>query len=698
MQNKNKNESFYINRLSNEKSPYLLQHAHNPVGWYPWGEEAFKKAEEENKPVFLSIGYSTCHWCHVMERESFEDEEVAKILNENFICIKVDREERPDIDSIYMTFCQAYTGRGGWPLTVALTYDKKPFFAGTYFPKESKYGMPGIKELLNSIHEAWIKDKEKLIKSSNDMIEEIKGYTETSDKGVMNSKVIEDAVKNLKMHFQKDYGGFSKSPKFPTPHNLYFLLRYYYIAEDKEVLNMVEKTLKAMYKGGIFDHIGYGFSRYSTDEKWLVPHFEKMMYDNALLSLVYTETYKLTGNSLYKDVAEKIFTYILRDMRDEDGGFYSAEDADSEGEEGKFYVWSLKEIVDTLGEEKAKLYTHIYNITRQGNFEGENIPNLINTPLEGIENNEELKLELEVSRNKLYEHREKRQHPFKDDKILTSWNGLVVASLAYGGRVLHKEEYINAAKKAADFILEKLIRKDGRVLSRYRQGESANLGILDDYAFLIWALIELYEGCFDIKYIKEALKLKDQMIKLFWDEEKGGFYLYGIDGEKLIIRPKELYDGAIPSGNSIAALALLKLSKITGDLEIENLAQKQFNAFASTVKKNPIAYTGFITAFMYNNNPVKEIVIAGDKEEEFVKEVLKEINSKYNPFLIIILNNGNEEIYGVNSFIKNQGKIDKKSTVYVCENFSCKEPITDISLFKNYLNFKTDSILTKGNK
>ncbi len=618
-----------------------------------------------------------------MERESFEDEETAKVLNEYFIAIKVDREERPDIDNIYMTFCQAYAGNGGWPLTVILTPDKNPFFAGTYFPRESRHGISGLKDILYSVNEAWTKDKEKLIKSSKDMIKEIKSHTKISNKGELSPQIIEDIVKNLKMHFQKDYGGFSKAPKFPTPHNLYFLLRYYFVKKDKEILNIIEKTLQAMYKGGIFDHVGYGFSRYSTDEKWLVPHFEKMLYDNALLSLVYAETYKLTDDSLYKDIAEKIFTYILRDMRDKEGAFYSAEDADSEGEEGKFYLWSLEEITKVLGYEKAKIYTNIYDITEHGNFGEQNIPNLINTSLQSIEENKELKGELESLRNKLYDYREKREHPFKDDKILTSWNGLIIASLAYGGRVFEKQEYINAAKEATEFILKKLIREDGRLLARYRKGETANLGILDDYAFFIWALIELYESCFEIKYIKEALALKDQMIKLFWDAEEGGFYLYGSDNEKLIMKPKELYDGAIPSGNSIAALDLLRLSKITGDLKLEAFTKDQFQVFANMVNKNSMAYTCFSTAFMYHNSSIKEIVIAGDKEEKFVKEALKEIDKEYNPFLIIILNDKNKALDNINAFIKGQGKVNGKAAIYICENFSCKKAITNLDELKN---------------
>jgi uncharacterized protein YyaL (SSP411 family) len=597
------------NRLINEKSPYLLQHAYNPVDWYPWGDEAFKKAAAEDKSVFLSIGYSTCHWCHVMERESFEDKEVAKVLNENFISIKVDREERSDIDSIYMTFCQAYTGSGGWPLTIIMTSDKKPFFAGTYFPKESKYGRPGLIELLDSIYDMWSKDKKRLIDYSLEMIDQIKRQTEIEidENDKIDESVINETIQSLKEFFDKRYGGFSRAPKFPTPHNMYFLLEYYIKTEDKKALNMVEETLKHMYKGGIFDHVGFGFARYSTDEKWLVPHFEKMLYDNALLSLIYTKTYEITGKELYKRIAEKIYTYMINNMISPEGGFYSAEDADSEGIEGKFYVWDIEEIEKVLGKQDGKTYCELYGITERGNFEEKNIPNLINTDIEKLELNENLKEQLEKMRVKLYDYREKRIHPFKDDKTLTSWNALAIASFAYSGRIFNNQKYIEISERAADFILKKLIRDDGRLLSRYREGESAYAAVLEDYAFIIWGLIEVYKANSQYKYQEKCLYLHDQMMKLFWDEKQGGLYLYGLDSEELIVRPKELYDGAIPSGNSVAAFNMLRLYDITDDTKFKQFAEKQFKTFGTTVKGNPIAYTHFVTAYMNCFNQFEEI-------------------------------------------------------------------------------------------
>lgn len=536
-----------------------------------------------------------------MERESFEDKDVAEILNKHFISIKVDREERTDIDSIYMTFCQAYTGSGGWPLTVIITPDKKPFFAGTYFPKESKYGRMGIIDLLNSIQEVWVKDRQRIDQTSEDMIKEILRHTEIDSSGEIEKDLYIKVVDILKEYFEPKYGGFSKAPKFPTPHHMYFLLEYYKISKDKETLQMVEKTLKSMYAGGIFDHVGFGFSRYSTDNRWLVPHFEKMLYDNSLLVIIYTEAYEITKNNLYKEIAEKIYTYMLRTMTSEEGGFYSAEDADSEGVEGKFYLWDLEEIKSILGEKRAEVYSKIYDITEHGNFEGRNIPNLIGIDLIEVEQEKELKNQLEDIRKELFKYREERVHPFKDDKILTAWNGFAVVAFARGGKILKNSEYIDTAKKAADFIISRLIRDDGRLLSRYREGESAYLGVLEDYSFFIWGLIELYEATNLKKYLDEALKLNKEMLKLFLDKNKGGLYLYGLDSEKLIIRPKELYDGAIPSGNSVAAFNMVRLYDITGDVNIKEEAKRQIKAFGKSVSNNPIGYTFFITAAMHNS-------------------------------------------------------------------------------------------------
>ncbi|WP_251859991.1 thioredoxin domain-containing protein [Clostridium sp. Marseille-Q2269] len=671
------------NKLINEKSPYLLQHAHNPVDWYPWGEEAFKKAKREDKPVFLSIGYSTCHWCHVMERESFEDKEVAEILNDNFISIKVDREERPDIDNIYMSFCQAYTGSGGWPLTIIMTPDKNPFFAGTYFPKWSKYNMPGIIDVLKSISNLWKKDKNKILESSNMILEQMEGFKNNYREDDLEEHVIDKAKDRLLDNFEYEYGGFGNSPKFPTAHYILFLLRYYHIKKDEKVLDVINKTLISMYKGGIFDHVGFGFSRYSTDIKWLVPHFEKMLYDNAILAMAYTEAYELTKNTLYKNITENILTYIETVMTSKEGGFYSAEDADSEGVEGKFYLWDKKEIIDILGKEDGEMYCSTYGITSKGNFENKNIANLIETNLKCVHSNKDI---LEKMREKLFEYREKRIHPYKDDKILTSWNALMIIAFAKAGRSFRNNNYINIAKKSAKYIIDNLMDRNGTIYARIREGERGNEGFIDDYAFFLWALIELYETSFDVYYLEKSIEVADKMINLFWDKENGGFYLYSKNSEELIVRPKEIYDGAMPSGNAVASLALSLLYYITGNYKYKDLVDKQFKVFGANIKNEPMYHLFSVMAYMYNIIPVKEITIAyKEKDEEFYKFV-DEIKNKYMPFSTLTLNGKSDKIEKINKNIKEKTPIEDKITAYVCENYACIEPITDLEKFKSILS------------
>ncbi|MFL0247856.1 thioredoxin domain-containing protein [Candidatus Clostridium stratigraminis] len=664
------------NKLINEKSPYLLQHAHNPVDWYPWGEEAFSRAVSEDKPIFLSIGYSTCHWCHVMERESFEDGEVAEVLNKYFISIKVDKEERPDIDSIYMSVCQTLTGSGGWPMSIIMTSDKKPFYAGTYFPKTSKYGRPGLMDVLYSVEEAWRTRKDDLINSSKTIVDAVAKSEYIKNKEKLSEDTLKKCYRELRSSFDPSFGGFGDSPKFPIPHNLLYLLRYNYIFGEKESLEIVERTLESMYKGGIFDHIGFGFSRYSVDRKWLVPHFEKMLYDNALLAMAYMETFNATKKEFYKEAAEKIFTYILRDMTSPEGGFFSAEDADSEGIEGKFYLWDKNEVINILGYEDGNLFCKYYNITLDGNFEKKNIPNLIYMDLHDIENDKILKNKLENLRAKLFEEREKRIHPHKDDKILTSWNGLLIAALSYGGRVIKNNNYIEAAIKAVKFIFKNSVREDGRLLARYRDGEAAYLGYLEDYAFLIWGLIELYESTFETEYLSKALELNSEMLRLFSDE-KGGFFLYGVDSEELIIRPKEIYDGALPSGNSVAAYNLIRLARITGDSTLEEEAQKVFDIFAGTITNNPSSYSLALIAFMFNFKDTMEIIIAGDKIGFETQKYINIINEKYLPFSTLLLNDEMEKSLEIFRSLEDRKMLDNKTTVYICQNFTCGIPIND---------------------
>lgn len=618
-----------------------------------------------------------------MEKESFEDDEVAEVLNKHFVAIKVDREERPDIDHIYMNVCQALTGSGGWPLTIIMTSDKKPFFAGTYFPKKGRMGYAGLIEILKQTVEIWMKEREKLLETSENIFNYIRTDTEAKFGEELSIDTAERAFMDFKASFDIEYGGFGRAPKFPIPHNLQFLLRYWKTFDNPVALEMVEKTLVSMYRGGIYDHVGYGFSRYSTDRKWLVPHFEKMLYDNAELAVVYLEVYQATGREQYKEVAGQIFEYVLRDMISPEGGFYSAEDADSEGVEGKFYVWSPKEITDILGEDAAVEFNGYYGINEKGNFEEKSIPNLLH--------NEEafskiIENPVEEHRRKIFEEREKRVHPYKDDKILTSWNGLMIAALAMGARIIDNPEYAKAAEKAVDFIRAKLIREDGRLLARYREGEAAYPAYLDDYAFLIWGLIELYEATFKTEYLKLALHLNNDMLKYFYDKDNGGLYLYGSDSEQLIVRPKDVYDGATPSGNSVAAMNFLRLSRLTGDTELEDKAYEQLSTFAGIIKEHPTGYAFMLMALLFVNSKAREVVIVGDREKKEFRSMLDILNKNFLPYTVVIAKDAEaveSGLTGIAGFTEGQVMIDDKATAYICENFACMAPVTDLEKFKD---------------
>lgn len=675
------NKYKFNNKLLQEKSPYLLQHAHNPVDWYPWGGEAFARAIAEDKPIFLSIGYSTCHWCHVMERESFEDEEVAGILNKYFISIKVDREERPDIDHIYMTVCQALTGQGGWPLTILLTPEKKPFFAGTYFPKENMYDRIGLYELLEKIHIMWSDKRKDLLESSDQIISAVKEsfYANADEDGEgIRIDAVDEGYNLLKRSFDRRYGGFSTAPKFPSPHNLLFMLRYWSKKQTDEALDMVTTTLESIYRGGIYDHVGFGFSRYSTDNKWLVPHFEKMLYDNALLAMVYLENYQITKKPLMHKVAEQIFTYVLRDMTSPEGGFYSAEDADSEGVEGKFYVWKPEEIIKILGDSLGQEFCSIYDISNKGNFEGESIPNLIKASDEKLD-----KLDnLDLARQEIFNTRERRIHPYKDDKILTSWNGLMIAALAMGGRVLNNQKYTDAAQRAYNFIINHLQRDDGRLMARYRDGESAILAYADDYTFMIWASIELYETTHNIEYLEKALELNQGLMEYFWDDRSGGVFLYGKDGEQLISRPKEIYDGAIPAANSQTTINLIRLSRILGENSYFDRAKAIIKTFGEAVNQLPLGHTNSLSSVLYAEGSSQEVVIVGEVKDEMTQKMIQAVHSKYIPFGVSIvypLNNGKEQVERIIPSVMGRQMINGKSTAYVCRNFSCQAPVTSIN-------------------
>jgi len=682
------------NRLIHEKSPYLLQHAYNPVDWYPWSDEAFEKARKEKKPIFLSIGYSTCHWCHVMEHESFEDNEVAGLMNETFISIKVDREERPDLDHIYMTVCQTITGSGGWPLTIIMTPDKRPFFAATYIPKSSRFGRMGLVELIPRMQEIWSTRYNEVLESAEKIISVIQGIDEMKQGSDMGINVLERAYNELAGRFDQEYGGFSNAPKFPTPHNLFFMLRYWKRTGDQEALQMVEKTLQEMRRGGIYDHIGFGFHRYSTDRGWLVPHFEKMLYDQALLAIVYVEAFQAIGLNDYGNTAEEIFEYVLRDMTSPEGGFYSAEDADSEGKEGRFYVWKEGTIREILGKDDAEIICNVFDIEKNGNFmdeatgesTGTNIFHLKNS-ISQIADNLKIpvtKLEEKISSaiKKLFEIREMRVHPHKDDKILTDWNGLMIAAFARGAQVLGDQTYANAAIQGAKFILNRLRRPDGRLLHRYREGEAGIMANADDYAFMVWGLIELYEAVFDSEYLKTALELNQDMLSLFWDDSNGGLFFTPKDGECLIIRKKEFYDGAVPSANSVAMLNMLRLARFTGRSDLEERATEIGRAFSSSIEQMPSAYTQFMTAVDFGIGPSYEVVIAGKSDGDDTQEMIKALRRNFIPNKVTMLRPVEKTNPGINSlagFVKHYESIGNRATAYVCLNNTCKAPTTEVS-------------------
>jgi uncharacterized protein len=678
------------NRLIKEKSPYLLQHAYNPVDWHAWNEEAFEKARAENKPIFLSIGYSTCHWCHVMEKESFEDAEVAELMNNAFVSIKVDREERPDIDHVYMTVCQMMTGSGGWPLTIVMTPDKKPFFAATYLPKGSRFGRAGLMELIPRIREVWANRHKDVLESAENMTVALQSIETEKPGELLDVGVLDKAYEELSQRFDKTYGGFSGAPKFPTPHNFFFMLRYWRKADSQEALKMVEKTLQEIRWGGIFDQIGFGFHRYSTDREWLVPHFEKMLYDQALLALAYLETYQATGNTVYSDTAKEIFSYVLRDMRSPEGGFYSAEDADSEGVEGKFYVWTEQELREILPTDEADLIVRVFHVEKNGNFREEasgksfgtnilytgkslaDIASVMKLP------SEVLKQKIDSARSRLFEVRERRVHPHKDDKILTDWNGLMIAALARGAQVLGDKSYADAAENAVEFILNRLRKPDGRLLHRYRDGEASVAAHLDDYAFLVWGLIETYEATFDARYLTTALEFNKEMICRFWDERGGGLYFTSDDAENLIVRKKEVYDGALPSGNAVAMLNLLRLGRFTGDADLEDRAFKIQKAFSEQVREFPSGYTQFLSAVDFGLGASHDVVISGSLG---AKEMLDALRSRFSPNQVLVFRPAGEESAGIDavaSFAKNYASVNGKATAYVCSGRSCKDPTTEV--------------------
>lgn len=688
------------NRLIKEKSPYLLQHAYNPVDWYPWGEEAFEKARKENKPVFLSIGYSTCHWCHVMAHESFEDEEVAGLMNEAFVSIKVDREERPDIDNIYMTVCQIILGRGGWPLNIIMTPGKKPFFAGTYIPKNTRFNQIGMLELVPRIKEIWEQQHEEVLDSAEKITSTIQEMIKESSGEGLGEEVIEEVYEELLSSFDTEYGGFSGAPKFPTPHKISFLLRYWRRSRNPEALHMAEYTLDKMRRGGIYDHLGSGFHRYSTDSMWLLPHFEKMLYDQALTAIAYTEAYQVTGKDLYKETAEGILDYVLRDLTSPEGGFYCGEDADVEREEGKYYLWTLEEIRSILDPEDSELIIKMFNLREEGNFEeeirgretGTNLFYMARSPGSLAAKMkipvEEVEKKVKAAREKLLKARYERKRPSLDDKILTDWNGLMIAAFAKGYQVFGEQRYLKAAEKAADFILMALYSPGDRLLHRYRDGGAGISGTSDDYAFLIHGLLELYEAGFKMRYLKAAVSLNSELLECFWDPVNGGLYFTANDSEALIFRKKEFMDSAIPTGNSFEMLNLLRLSRIIADPGLEETADKLERAFSKQIMKAPSGYTQFLSAFDFRLGPSYEVIISGKAEASDTEQMLKELWSYFVPNKVLIFRPEREkpEITELAKYTEEQVPIEGKATAYVCQNYECQLPTTEIREMLRMLN------------
>jgi len=690
------------NRLIHEQSPYLLQHAHNPVDWFTWDDEAFSKANKEGKLIFLSIGYSTCHWCHVMEAESFEDNEVAALLNQDYIAIKVDREERPDIDQFYMQVAMELNGSGGWPLTIVMTPDKTPIFAGTYFAKERRFNRPGLMELLPQITAAWQKDPDALRKNGKAVLSNLQQrHTSSEQSATLTTIQLKQAENTLRQSFDRKLGGFGAAPKFPSPHTLSFLLQRYYRTGDSELLKMVEKTLQAMRSGGIYDQIGFGFHRYSTDAEWLVPHFEKMLYDQAGLTRVYLEAFQLTGKDEYKTTAQEIFSYVLRQLHDPAGGFYSAEDADSNGVEGQFYVWQKQELIDILGAERGEWFARIFNTLPTGNFSahipgeppGTNIlhrkktladwADKLNLPLP------ELQQQLEEDRIRLFEFREHRIHPFRDDKVITAWNGQMISSLALGARTLADPQLLEAAEKTANFILSQMQTEDGQLLRRWRNGNAAIHAFASDYAFLARGLLDLYRSSLKPHYLQQALNLAEQLAVHFTDQQ-GQLFETTADSE-LPLRISELYDGALPSAGSVTIEIYGRLYLLTGDKLWSQRADSLLTASAAQINRYPAGYTQFLLGASLLLEPTRELVIVGSSNSPDTAALLDEVQQKFMPDTTLLLRptENSETIDKLVPFIVGMTTVKDEAAAYLCQDFACQRPQTKPEKLRKLLKVKT---------
>ncbi len=687
------------NRLAREKSPYLLQHADNPVDWYPWGDEAFEKARREDRPIFLSIGYSTCHWCHVMEEESFEDEEVAELLNETVVPVKVDREERPDVDSFFMSVCQAMTGRGGWPLNVLLTPDGKPFFAGTYLPRESRRGRMGLMQLVDRVRELWENERERVLTSGEQILEALEQQQERSSGGGLSADLLDRAYSQLSDRFDESMGGFGQAPKFPSPHNLLLLLRHHDRTGEERALEMVTTTLRRIRMGGIRDHLGGGYHRYSTDARWLVPHFEKMLYDQATLALAFTEAFQVTGAEEFAGAVDEIHRYVSRDLTSPEGGFYSAEDADSEGGEGAFYVWRTEELRQLLDEEQYDLVRRVYGVREAGNYTeeatgertGANILHLQRPVSEALTEIAdeldatagELESRLAEARETLFEAREERPRPGLDDKVLTDWNGLMIGALARAGSALDRPRMTESAREAADFVLETLREEgDGRLLHRYRDGEAAVPAQAADYAFLVFGLLELYEATLELRWLETAVRVEEEARTRCWDGESGGYFVTGDDASELPVRQKEAHDGALPSANSVALWNLRRLARMTGDRTYDERGSEVEKAFSSQVLQSPSAHTQMLVGLDYRVGSGHEVVLAGSDGAAGMPEMLEIVRRPFRPRTVWLRRPGNgeeaERLASLAPFTRDQEPVaEDRATAYVCRDFACEAPTAD---------------------
>jgi uncharacterized protein len=679
----------HSNRLIHETSPYLLQHAHNPVDWHPWGNEAFQKAKRENKPVLLSIGYSACHWCHVMERESFENEQIAALMNDLFISIKVDREERPDLDEIYMNAVQLLTGRGGWPMTMFLTPDGKPFYGGTYFPPEDRKGMPGFPKILLGVSQAYRERSADVEKSVGEILAALQRMSEThqSDKD-FSPDIIAASCEKISRAYDSDNGGLGQAPKFPNAGVYELFLRNFYHSKNERYLEMIVHTLTKMAQGGIYDHLGGGFHRYSVDAKWLVPHFEKMLYDNAQLLGIYGHAYAITGETLFKSVVEETAHYLLREMLQAEGGFYSTQDADSEGEEGKFFVWTPDEISRLLGTEAGEVFCRIYDVSDQGNFEEKNILHPILTIEQASKYFGKEKSVIETlvaeAKTKLFTEREKRIKPFRDEKIITAWNGLALSGLAAAIKISGEAALITAVTQTIEFIFDKMFR-DGFLLHTYKDGQAKLLGYLDDYAFLAVGLLDIYETLLDRAFLDRALQLNEIMLREFWDEEEGGFFYTGKSQEQLISRTKPIFDASIPSGNAMATQLLLRLHHITGQNDYRGRAEKVLCSYYDVMENQPFGFAHMLCAVDQHLNPPKEIVVVGNIDDPRTRDLLAEVHRIYLPNKVLQLVGAEQALEDISPLLRGKTQVNGQPTAYLCQNFTCSAPATNPAELKSLL-------------